>query len=1113
MYYLAKIGTLSVMTLVFIALAGCPIPGELPEALSSGAIRITITSDVAARTILPDVQMEIDHYTVTGVGPDENTFIEENVSVSTHLQINNLVQGIWGVLVQAYNADNILIGEGKAEQVHVTNNLLTQVSITVLPVVGEGTLHCRVSWNDESIQNPQVSVIITDANGNSSSLPVSAQQEEITCTQSLANGYYDVRIALRADGYEDSYYVDTFRILANQTTYADFALIVNPLNGQIVVQITTDLIEPIEIFFTGALPEIIQGQEMTVTAVTDPADVDSYTWFLNGLEIPGEQSNTITLGSTCQPGFYNVTLRVKKGSIISSESFVFTVLEALNHTYKHIIMVYLDGDNNLESYAIADFNEMEAADFPTEDVKIIALFDRVSGFDTSNGDWTGTRLYEVIPDQGGYNTTINSLRLSGMGITADNSVELNMGDGATLSDFIHFCQTSYTAENYSLVLWNHGGGWRSLKTEAEIDKAVCWDETNDFDSLYTSEISSVTSNKDLAVIGFDACLMGMTEVAYQLRSSASIMVASEDTEPGNGWDYTTLLAQFSNSDYSADALSQAIVSSYGSFYQSTETTLSAIDLNQIDGLMTAINIFAENLKNVEISTIQTARNASQSFSDYDYFDLYDFAAHMPEVTGSVNVKTAIENIVLYNWHSPSLVANGLSIYFPQTEVDSDYYTEIDFSDNSEWDAFLTYFVQPMIGDAYEPDDSLSAVINNGLTLTLGERQYHTFHSSEDLDITSFYAEANKTYIFETSPATISTDTVLLLIDPEGTTILAENDDRNLYAGLTYEFETSGTYFLVVGEYYGDIGDYYLSARIQDLDLPAEDSFIVGDWEVTYAWRDVTITTFNQDHTFISNAGLEGVWTYDGSQSIELVFDDEETSNTGYFTSSTTMNGTFVYEESTVTWNAVKISDTPLLYENFDDNTAINFIATDNNWSIENAMLHSQGSNTNELSCCYYNQDFSGDFVYSVDVQFSSGNIGVIFGIYIASSYGNLNVNDGDVLSITSNGSCWYGTYIADDWSGWIHDFPMNTGTDWNNLKIVSEEHIAYYYINNNFIGSTNLYSDSGKVGVMFYDISDNTQVINFDNLIVTAGGRNNLNRDPSKLVVQGDKSKPKAAYL
>ena len=176
---------------------------------------------------------------------------------------------------------------------------------------------------------------------------------------------------------------------------------------------------------------------------------------------------------------------------------------------KWLVLVYLDGDNNLEDAAIDDFNEMENAlyNLGDADINILALFDRTRGYDSSNDDWSETRLYQVMPDNNSSN--INSVLLKNYG-------ELNMGNPVTLSNFISYAKKNYTYENLMLIFWNHGGGARSKDitdtTSGSLTKAVCWDDTDGEDCLYLDEVQQAltykfgSSNK-LDILGFDACLM------------------------------------------------------------------------------------------------------------------------------------------------------------------------------------------------------------------------------------------------------------------------------------------------------------------------------------------------------------------------------------------------------------------------------------------------------------------------------------------------------------------------------------------------------------------------------------------------------------------------------
>ncbi|HQG40743.1 MAG TPA: clostripain-related cysteine peptidase, partial [Spirochaetales bacterium] len=216
------------------------------------------------------------------------------------------------------------------------------------------------------------------------------------------------------------------------------------------------------------------------------------------------------------------------------------------------IMVYMDGDNNLEAAAIEDFNEMEAGLFAAKvqdpsiesKINIIVLFDRIPGEDSSNGNWTNTRLYKVKPDTNP--DFINSELIY-------DSPEQNLGDPNLLKNFISWSKSNFPATNYALVLWNHGGGARSRNTTPSTTvtgdknvKAICWDDTNNGDCLYLEEVqqaigANFSSTDKLSVLGFDACLMGMVEVAYEFRNLAKYMVASMHTEQGDGWDYEYIL--------------------------------------------------------------------------------------------------------------------------------------------------------------------------------------------------------------------------------------------------------------------------------------------------------------------------------------------------------------------------------------------------------------------------------------------------------------------------------------------------------------------------------------------------------------------------------------------
>jgi hypothetical protein len=369
-------------------------------------------------------------------------------------------------------------------------------------------------------------------------------------------------------------------------------------------------------------------------------------------------------------------------------------------------MVYLDADNNLEDAGIDDFLEMASVGSDA-DLNIVLYFDRIPGYDTSYGDWRDTRRGIVMPGD----TPTTSW--------GESIGEKNMGDGATLTEFIDWATTAYPADNYALVLWNHGGGWRdavellaaakaaSTPAEkeaaaaairatfpvmvadgndpaailaAEVDKrtkAVCWDDTNGGDCLYVKEMQQAidAAASVMTLIGFDACLMNMIEVAYQIRNTgAEVMVGSEETEPGDGWPYDTLLADLkADTTASAAQFGTDIVDRYYASYGNGETQ-SAVDLAGYDNLAFAVDNLATTL-----------------------IDSWDVEMEVQDA--AQDVLDELDLVILHNRAGAAFSgAYGVSINFPVDGADSTYIaTNIDFAGDTSWPAFLDAYAAEMGG--------------------------------------------------------------------------------------------------------------------------------------------------------------------------------------------------------------------------------------------------------------------------------------------------------------------------------------------------------------------------------------------------------------------------------
>jgi len=438
-------------------------------------------------------------------------------------------------------------------------------------------------------------------------------------------------------------------------------------------------------------------------------------------------------------------------------------------------LVYLDADNNLEEVGSVDFNEMASVG-SNSDLNIVVQMDRTPYNDMNYGDWTDTKRFFVTP---------------GMLPTPENAIadlgEMNMGDLATLQDFITWGINNYPADNYALVLWDHGGGW---------DGAVCWDDTDYGDSLTLDEVKTAIANAESAtgtkidLLGYDACLMGMAEVVYETKDLVDVVVASEETIPWDGWPYNTVLSDLASDPMmTAQEFGSSIVSRYMEYYTyGGWETNSAIDVASTSWLYSSIDAFANaliaSMPNYR-SQIMEARMYTQTFTYSTYADLYSFADQLTlRLPGgalfdaAVDIETALQSCMIAEGHGSYLPnAHGLSIYFPSDiyQYWSAYETVLDFTADHLWDEFLKEFLK--IGpDGYEPDNSWA----EATWINSGEVQTHSIsNGGSDVDWITFevYNTTDirlRTFSYSGSPG----DTEMWLFDAAGvpTTPIAYNND-------------------------------------------------------------------------------------------------------------------------------------------------------------------------------------------------------------------------------------------------------------------------------------------------------------------------------------------------
>ncbi|UCD81720.1 MAG: hypothetical protein JSW26_09940, partial [Desulfobacterales bacterium] len=303
------------------------------------------------------------------------------------------------------------------------------------------------------------------------------------------------------------------------------------------------------------------------------------------------------------------------------------------------IMVYLAGDNNLDSAGVVDLKEMKKVG-TTDRIAVVAQFDRA----------------------GSKGATVRYCLRKGTAVAKDavqTLGETNMGDPKVLEDFVTWGIKNYPADHYLLVLWNHGAGWDdanlyqgdvfsgaappvsrkkqpvATREAAAGGRAIGFaqaraglsrtrralfsttvgaavrqrgiafdDQAQDFlDNIELKKVMTRIKKKlrrKIDILGMDACLMSMVEVAYQMRDVADYSVGSEETEPGDGWPYDRILKSLAaRPTMSPENLSKTIVSKYLASYRAGDNvTQSAMKLTELKPLAEAVDGMAKALRKI-----------------------------------------------------------------------------------------------------------------------------------------------------------------------------------------------------------------------------------------------------------------------------------------------------------------------------------------------------------------------------------------------------------------------------------------------------------------------------------------------------------------------------------
>lgn len=370
------------------------------------------------------------------------------------------------------------------------------------------------------------------------------------------------------------------------------------------------------------------------------------------------------------------------------------------------VFVYVAADNNLSRFATKDLEEMQAG-LTSDRVRFVAMVDQAQ-----QGD---SRIVEISTAATGQPATTTVVNDGGAVIPA--SREVDSGSPETLKKFVEWGTKKYPSRHSMFVIWNHGGG---AFADPNHLKSFCWDDATE-NHLNLVDLwrvaQSVSSTSKFDIMGFDVCLLGHIETAYQLSRVSDFLVSSEKTEPGDGWEYRSLAEVLSKKPtiYPREFAAE-IVKSYGNYYGSRgrNGTLSAIDLDKLkDRVVPAVNELAKDLivtgsnatakaslvKNFQQALAMSATgNGEEAAIDLGYTaQLLSRDGSLPTSTRTLagKVSQEFQRSVVANvttGRTSKEVYQGLKVYFDLRQVNPNYTDpKKQFFGTTPWAQFVQNF--------------------------------------------------------------------------------------------------------------------------------------------------------------------------------------------------------------------------------------------------------------------------------------------------------------------------------------------------------------------------------------------------------------------------------------
>ena len=194
---------------------------------------------------------------------------------------------------------------------------------------------------------------------------------------------------------------------------------------------------------------------------------------------------------------------------------------------------------------------------------------------------------------------------------------LALYDPENLADFINWAKEQRPADNYILLLWNHGGAWTPYDDYTwDESRAVIYDDVNKNLGLSLEDLVKgiKDSNTKFKMVYYDACLMGMIEIITGLNGCTDYTMSASHITPGLGGDYNSLIRNLNNSTNFEEAMKTYCRETVAHWeQQGLPLDLMLVNNNQMEPLLSEIKVLSGYLK--EVAEIYATYDAEKDAND------------------------------------------------------------------------------------------------------------------------------------------------------------------------------------------------------------------------------------------------------------------------------------------------------------------------------------------------------------------------------------------------------------------------------------------------------------------------------------------------------------------